>query len=152
MVHCLTVVGCSEVSSNPCAGVQISTLHTDHVAADRTRYINYIYAMGQMIPPSRVPGFMFHQTERTDDNGTNACFGTVELCYDMNGSLQLCPLHPHLLRGVYVARDFDLLGFKYSVLANVGTAGTQIGRPELQRSLPAQHCCRSEQCAHNDPS
>ena len=70
-------------------GVPIASLHTDHVAADNTRRINYIYvplfelsmcqlcqmwqANGQLIPPSRIPGFIFHQTERTADNGTNPC-------------------------------------------------------------------------------
>jgi len=86
-------------------GVPIASLHTDHVAADNTRRVNYKYSLAQMLPPSRIPGFIFHQTERTDDNGTNACFGNVPLCYDMN------------------VRDFDLLGYKYSLLSTIGTAG-----------------------------
>ena len=63
------------------------------------------YAAGQLIPPSRIPGFIFHQTERTADNGTNPCFSSSKLCYDSN------------------ARDFDLLGYKYSLLSTIGTAG-----------------------------
>jgi hypothetical protein len=51
----------------------------------------------RLIPPSRVPGFIFHQTERTADNGTNPCFSSSKLCYDSN------------------VRDFDLLGYKYSL-------------------------------------
>jgi hypothetical protein len=86
-------------------GVPINSLHTDHVAADNTRRVNYIYAAQQYLPPSRIPGFIFHQSERTADNGTNACFGNVKECWDMN------------------TRDFDLLGYKYSVLSTVGTAG-----------------------------
>lgn len=71
-------------------------------------------AVGQLIPPARIPGFIFHQTERTDDNGTFACSGAGSgaanhwLCYDMN------------------ARDFDLLGYKYSLLSTVGTAGQNL--------------------------
>ena len=89
-------------------GVPIANMHTDHVAADNTRRVNYIYAVEQLLPASRVPGFIFHQTERTDDNGTNACFGFEKLCYDMN------------------IRDFDLLGMKYSVISTIGTAGQNL--------------------------
>ncbi|KAH8051959.1 hypothetical protein JL722_10404 [Aureococcus anophagefferens] len=90
-------------------GVPIANLHADHVAADNLRRVNYAYAAAQLLPPSRVPGFIFHQAERTDDNGTDACFGGVPwrdaACYDVN------------------ARDFDYVGYKYSVLASVGSAG-----------------------------
>ena len=58
-------------------GVPIANLHADHVAADNLRRVNYAYAAAQLLPPSRVPGFIFHQAERTDDNGTAACFGGV---------------------------------------------------------------------------
>jgi hypothetical protein len=77
-------------------GVPINSLHTDHVAADNTRRVNYIYATQQYLPHARIPGFIFHQTERTADNGTNACFGNVKECWDSN------------------TRDFDLLGYKVS--------------------------------------
>ena len=86
-------------------GVPIASLHADQVAADKTRSVNYIYAAKQLLPPSRVPGFIFHQTERTADNGTNPCFGDEALCFDNN------------------TRDFDLLAYKYSLLSNVATAG-----------------------------
>ncbi|KAK7248665.1 hypothetical protein SO694_0004003 [Aureococcus anophagefferens] len=110
-------------------GVPIANLHADHVAADNLRRVNYAYAAAQLLPPSRVPGFIFHQAERTDDNGTDACFGGVPWrdaragrgparatlrpgggessgrCYDVN------------------ARDFDYVGYKYSLLASVGSGG-----------------------------
>lgn len=95
-------------------GVPIASLHTDHVAGDNTRLINYKYAQNQLQPPSRIPGFIFHQTERTDDNGTMPCAGAGSgqrngwKCYDMN------------------IRDFDLLGYKYSLLSTVGTAGQNL--------------------------
>eukprot|EP00040_Diaphanoeca_grandis_P027141 m.153801 g.153801 ORF g.153801 m.153801 type:complete len:1087 (-) comp30851_c1_seq1:41-3301(-) len=86
-------------------GVPIASLHTDHVAADNTRIVNYKYSALQLLPSSRIPGFVFHQTERTADNGTNPCFSASKLCYDNN------------------IRDFDLLGYKYSLLSTIGTAG-----------------------------
>lgn len=113
-------------------GVPIASLHTDHVAADNTRIVNHRYAVEQLLPPSRVPGFIFHQvrkflateyscflilicllttysrllstlapllfifhqTERTGDNGTMPCNHDAP-CYGVN------------------TRDFDLLGYKY---------------------------------------
>ena len=39
----------------------IASLHTDHVAADNTRIVNFKYSTGQLIPASRIPGFAFHQ-------------------------------------------------------------------------------------------
>jgi hypothetical protein len=74
------------------------------------RIVNYQYYVGQLQPASRVPGFIFHQTERTADNGTNPCFSNAgepwpQACYDSN------------------IRDFDLLGYIYSLLSTVGTAG-----------------------------
>jgi hypothetical protein len=47
---------------------------------------------------------MFHQTERTDDNGSNPCFGFSDECFDSN------------------VRDADLLGYRYSVISNLATA------------------------------
>jgi hypothetical protein len=86
-------------------GVFIPTLHADHVAADQVRKINYGYAADQLIPASRVPGFMFHQVERRAPNGHEPCRGANPFCYSVN------------------TRDFDLMGYKYSVLSNVATAG-----------------------------
>ena len=117
-------------------GVNIASLHTDHIAADHLRYINWQYSSQQMLPVERVrfghitasdpfdfawrnlisfiffcgvldlafslgirqiPGFIFHQTERTADNGDNPCFGTSDVCYDNN------------------TRDTDFLGFVCAV-------------------------------------
>ena len=86
----------------------IASLHTDHVAGDHTRGINFKYSQAQLQPPARIPGFIFHQTERTADNGTMPCFSSSKLCYDDH------------------VRDFDLMGYKYSVLSTVGTAGLNL--------------------------
>ena len=91
-------------------GVPIASLHADHVAADNMRIVNHRYATDQLLPQARIPGFVFHQTERTSDNGTATCFGNAPLrpCFDSN------------------VRDFDLLGYQYSVLSTVATAGQNV--------------------------
>ncbi|KAJ9444402.1 hypothetical protein DIPPA_05933 [Diplonema papillatum] len=85
-------------------GVFIPNFHQDLVTAHYLRYINYWYSTG-LIPMDRIPGFVSHQTERTDDNGTYSCFGGEPLCYDSN------------------IRDFDLLGYPYNYLSSIATAG-----------------------------
>ena len=52
----------------------------------------------RLLPAARVPGFAFHQTERNAPNGT-------------------------LVMSPYRRRDFDLLGYRYSLLSTIGTAG-----------------------------
>ena len=46
--------------------------------------------------------------ERTADNGTNPCFGNEKRCFDNN------------------TRDFDLLGYQYSLLSTLATAGLNL--------------------------
>lgn len=87
-------------------GVPITSLSTDHVAADNTRLTNYKFSTQQLIPPMRVPGFIFHQTERTDDDGQNYCTQLSKSCVNNSNT-----------------RDFDLMGYKYSLLSTIGTAG-----------------------------
>ena len=68
----------------------IASLHTDHVAADTMRHVNFHYSQAMLLPAARIPGFIFHQTERTADNGTTPCFGgplgnaSHWRCYDAN--------------------------------------------------------------------
>ncbi|CAE7459681.1 unnamed protein product [Symbiodinium sp. CCMP2592] len=82
------------------------TLHTDHISADQARAINYGYSTLQLLPSSRVPGFIFHQSERTDDDGHFYCTVRETLCVNNSNT-----------------RDFDYLGYKYSLLSSIGTAG-----------------------------
>ena len=86
-------------------GVPIASLHSDHVAADDMLRVNYVYSVQQLLPPARMPGFVFHQTERTSDIGIEVCFGNVAQCWNTN------------------LRDFDLLGYQYSLLSSIATAG-----------------------------
>ena len=62
-----------------------------------------------LIPSERVPGFAFHQTER---GAPSAATTGVDLCGNGEGGLAGC-----------YRRDFDLLGYKYSLLSEVATAG-----------------------------
>ena len=83
--------------------------HTDHVSADTMRSVNYWYRNEVLIPSERVPGFAFHQTER---GAPSAATTGVDLCGNGEGGLAGC-----------YRRDFDLLGYKYSLLSEVATAG-----------------------------
>eukprot|EP00047_Mylnosiga_fluctuans_P014153 m.35740 g.35740 ORF g.35740 m.35740 type:complete len:1056 (+) comp5354_c0_seq1:167-3334(+) len=78
-------------------GVPIHSLHTDHVAGDNMRIINYKYRQQQLQPMARVPGFIFHQTERSDSHGLS-------------------------WTDLYL-RDFDFMGHEYSLLASIASAG-----------------------------
>ena len=81
-------------------------LHFDRVSADRMRFVNYWYRNYQFTPETIMPGFAFHQTERSI-NITGA-HGTIE---------------PRLIQTSFRTRDWDQLGFRYSLLSSIATAG-----------------------------
>jgi hypothetical protein len=72
-------------------------LHTDRVSADRQRFSAWKYRIERFAPPEIMPGYMTHQTERTDGAGV-------------------------MRRDRFRPRDWDRLGWKYSVLSSVATA------------------------------
>jgi hypothetical protein len=82
-------------------GIIAPSLHTDHVAADDLRRTTYNYRQYNFAPPARTPGFIGHQTERSTPNGTLAFWDN------------------------YI-RDFDLIGFPYSLLSNIASAGLNL--------------------------
>ena len=85
-------------------------LHFDRVSADRLRFVNYWYRNYQFAPEEIVPGYMTHQTERYAKLSPN----------DVAGE------HPHqakLMTQGFRQRDWDYLGYKYSVISSIGTAG-----------------------------
>eukprot|EP01061_Rhynchopus_euleeides_P004836 TRINITY_DN14033_c0_g2_i1.p1 TRINITY_DN14033_c0_g2~~TRINITY_DN14033_c0_g2_i1.p1 ORF type:complete len:930 (+),score=373.12 TRINITY_DN14033_c0_g2_i1:78-2867(+) len=88
-------------------GIPMTSWHTDIVVATYVRTVNYRYSIKELIPMERMPGMISHQTERTADNGIALCAGTND-CYNFN------------------TRDFDLLGYRYSLLSTVGTAGLNL--------------------------
>ena len=87
----------------------LPTLHTDHNTANTVRSVNYNYRVYQLAPYAVIPGFINHQTERSFPNGTMAWS-------DLN------------------VRDFDVMGFPYSLLSSVASAGLSL----VNTLLPAR--------------
>ena len=78
----------------------VPDLHFDRVSADRQRYTAYRYRIYDFAPNEIVPGYMTHQTPRSDESGR-----MPERRTDDRGTV-LQPLR---------ARDWDYLGWRYSV-------------------------------------
>ena len=72
-------------------------LHFSRVSANRTRSRNFWYRVHNFAPVELVPGFMTHQTMRSDKNRT-------------------------MRRDPYRRADWDYLGWKYSVISSIATA------------------------------
>ncbi len=83
-------------------------LHFSRVSADRERYTAYRYKNYEYAPSELVPGYMTHQTSRSDETDRMPAETTPD-------------------RGVVLerfrARDWDSLGWKYSVIASIAIAG-----------------------------
>ncbi|MCX6876202.1 MAG: hypothetical protein NTW21_20705 [Verrucomicrobia bacterium] len=73
-------------------------LHFSRVSGDRQRWATWFYHMEQFTPWELVPGYMTHQTPRSDAKG--------QCVRDR----------------AFHARDWDVLGWRYSVISSVGTA------------------------------
>ena len=82
-------------------------LHFDRVSADRMRFVNYWYRNYQFAPEEIVPGYMTHQTERSINIPSGDHGGERE----------------KLMFSSYRARDWDYLGYRYSVISSIATAG-----------------------------
>ncbi len=72
-------------------------LHWSRGSADRQRYMGWWYRMKCFAPVEVMPGYMTHQTMRSDVKGT-------------------------MRRDRYRVRDMDYLGWKYSVISSIATA------------------------------
>jgi hypothetical protein len=72
-------------------------LHTDRVSADRQRFAAWTYRVERFAPPEIMPGFITHQSERVDEKGV-------------------------MRRDRFRPKDWDYLGWKYSLLSSIGTA------------------------------
>ncbi|NTU51682.1 MAG: hypothetical protein HGA94_04495, partial [Candidatus Aminicenantes bacterium] len=72
-------------------------LHTDRVSADRQRFAAWTYRVERFAPPEIMPGFITHQSERVDEKGV-------------------------MRRDRFRPKDWDVLGWKYSLLSSIGTA------------------------------
>ena len=83
-------------------------LHFDRVSADRERYTAYRYRNYEFAPSELVPGYMTHQTSRSDDTGEMPSVKTLD-----RGTVLTS----------YRTRDWDYLGWRYSVLSSVAVGG-----------------------------
>ena len=73
-------------------------LHFSRVSADRQRWAAWYYHMDQFTPWELVPGYMTHQTPRNDASGQ--CIRDRD----------------------FQTRDWDYLGWRYSVISSIGSA------------------------------
>lgn len=87
--------------------VPFPDLHFDRVSADRERWTAYRYRNYEFTPSELVPGFITHQTSRGDDTGEMPEKKTER-------GVMLLPLR---------ARDWDYLGWRYSLLSSIAVAG-----------------------------
>ena len=72
-------------------------LHTDRVSANRQRFAAWTYRVERFAPPEIMPGFITHQSERNDEKSV-------------------------MRRDRFRPKDWDYLGWKYSLLSSIGTA------------------------------
>jgi hypothetical protein len=87
----------SLTDEQPGSFVSFPDLHTDRVSANRQRFAAWVYRMQRFCPPEILPGFMTHQTERSDAKKV-------------------------MRRDRFRPRDWDLLGWRFSVLSSIATA------------------------------
>jgi hypothetical protein len=83
-------------------------LHFDRVSADRERYTAYRYRNYEFTPSELVPGFITHQTSRSDERDEMPSQKTVD-----RGTVLTS----------FRARDWDYLGWRYSLLSSIAVAG-----------------------------
>lgn len=72
-------------------------LHTDRVSANRQRFAAWVYRVERFCPPEILPGFITHQSERSDEKGV-------------------------MRRDRFRPRDWDYGGWKFSLLSSIATA------------------------------
>jgi hypothetical protein len=83
-------------------------LHVDRVSADRERYTAYRYRNYEFTPSELVPGFITHQTSRSDESDEMPSRKTAD-----RGTVLTS----------FRARDWDYLGWRYSLLSSIAVAG-----------------------------
>ena len=88
----------TSTDEQPESFIAFPDLKLDRVSADRERYTAYWYRNYEFAPSEIVPGFITHQTPRNDDTG-------------------------HMPNGAFRQRDWDYLGWRYSLLSSIAAAG-----------------------------
>jgi hypothetical protein len=105
-------------------------LHFDRVSANRERYTAYRYRNYEFAPSEIVPGYMTHQTSRGDDRGE-----MPELAVGRD----TLPVR-------FRARDWDYLGWRYSVLSSIAIAGWN----NVMDMIPARDTAEHQQFSAAD--
>ena len=82
-------------------------LSFDRVSAARERFTAYRYRNHEFAPAELVPGFITHQTSRSDDSGDMPQTRT-------DRGIMLTPFR---------VRDWDYLGWRYSLLSSIAVGG-----------------------------
>jgi hypothetical protein len=109
-------------------------LHFDRVSADRMRFVNYWYRNYEFAPHEVVPGYMTHQTPR--ERNVTATKGASP---------------KRITETVYTSfrqRDWDYLGYQYSVLSSIATAGWN----NVMDMIPGRDPSESEHFSEADKS
>lgn len=109
-------------------------LHFDRVSADRTRFVNYWYRNYEFAPQEVIPGYMTHQTPRNIN--TLAMDGSVER------------QETTIVYTGFRRRDWDYLGYKYSVLSSIATGSWN----NVIDMIPGRDPAESEHFSESDKS
>jgi len=86
-------------------------LHIDRVSGNRQRFTAYRYRVNDYCPAEIMPGFITHQTSRSD--------GDTQENSDGNKKKN----RPVLRLDSFRTRDWDYLGWRYSLLSSIATGG-----------------------------
>jgi len=87
--------------------VPFPDLSFDRVSAARQRYTAFRYRNYDYAPSEIVPGFITHQTGRNDDTG----------------EMPQTKSDKGILLNRFRVRDWDYLGWRYSLLSSIATGG-----------------------------
>ncbi len=97
----------TSTDEQPESFVPFPDLHFDRVSADRERYTAYRYKNYEFAPSEIVPGYITHQTSRSD----------------ATGDMPFVPTDSGPQLTSFRARDWDYLGWRYSLISSVAIAG-----------------------------
>ena len=88
----------TSTDEQPVSFVPFPDLHFDRASADQARYANYRYRIRDFCPSYLMPGYITHQTPRFN-------------------------LNQQVMRDPFRIRDWDYLGWKYSLISSIAMGG-----------------------------